>query len=193
MGAVLVESRERLLRDLNDPQREAVLHTNGPLLILAGPGSGKTRVITRRAAHLATTVTKPWHVLAITFTNKAAKELRERVEALEIGSGMTVGTFHAFCAKLLRIHGERVGVPRNFTIFDRDDRRKLLKKAIEACGLPEGNVTPAGVEQEISRAKLVEPTAPISRRMTVWSHPAFAMKSVFARNDEEIVRVSLAE
>jgi len=147
------ESRERLLRDLNDPQREAVLHCDGPLLILAGPGSGKTRVITRRAARLATTVTKPWHVLAITFTNKAAKELRERVEALDIGSGMTVGTFHAFCAKLLRIHGERVGVPRNFTIFDRDDRRKLLKKAIEACGLPEGNVTPAGVEQELSRAK----------------------------------------
>ena len=153
MGAALVESRERLLADLNEPQREAVLVADGPLLILAGPGSGKTRVITRRAAYLAATVTRPWHVLAITFTNKAAKELRERVDALAVGEGMTVGTFHAFCAKLLRIHGERAGIPKNFTIFDRDDRRKLFKQAIEVCGLSADNVTPAGVEQEISRAK----------------------------------------
>lgn len=153
MGAMLTESRERLLNDLNPPQREAVMVADGPLLILAGPGSGKTRVITRRAAYLAATVTRPWHVLAITFTNKAAKELRERVDALAVGEGMTVGTFHAFCAKLLRIHGERAGIPKNFTIFDRDDRRKIFKQAIELCGMSADNLTPAGVEQEISRTK----------------------------------------
>ncbi len=77
-------------------------HVDGPLLILAGPGSGKTRVVTRRAAFLASAVTRPWHVLAITFTNKAAREMEERIAALGVGDGMTVGTFHAFCAKLLR-------------------------------------------------------------------------------------------
>ncbi len=144
---------EHLFADLSEPQREAVAHTDGPLLILAGPGSGKTRVITRRAAHLAGTVTAPRHILAITFTNKAAKEMRERIDALHVARGMTVGTFHALCARLLRQYHERARVPRNFTIFDRDDRRKLLKEAIERCNLSTDNLTPAGTEQEISRAK----------------------------------------
>ncbi len=146
-------SVERLFTDLSDPQREAVAHTDGPLLILAGPGSGKTRVITRRAAHLARTVTEPYHILAITFTNKAAKEMRERIDALAVGEGMTVCTFHALCAKLLRRHHDRAGVPRNFTIFDRDDRRKLVKAAIERCNLSTDNLSPASVDQDIGRAK----------------------------------------
>src|SRR3972149_6916332 len=144
---------EGVFADLSDPQREAVAHTDGPLLILAGPGSGKTRVITRRAAHLACTVTEPRHILAITFTNKAAKEMRERIDALQVGEGMTVCTFHALCAKLLRWHHERAGVPRNFTIFDRDDRRKLIKAAIERCNLSTDNLSPASVDQDIGRAK----------------------------------------
>ncbi len=144
---------DQLFADLSDPQREAVAHTDGPLLILAGPGSGKTRVITRRAAHLACTVTEPRHILAITFTNKAAKEMRERIDALSVGEGMTVGTFHALCAKLLRRHHERAGVPMNFTIFDRDDRRNVIKTALERCNLSADNLSPASVDQEIGRAK----------------------------------------
>ncbi len=146
---------ESLLADLSEPQREAVTHTDGPLLILAGPGSGKTRVVTRRAAYLAATVTRPYHILAITFTNKAAREMRERMDALDAGEGMTVGTFHALCAKLLRWHHELAGVPKNFTIFDTDDRRKLIKKAVEECDLSTTNYSPASVEHEISRAKNV--------------------------------------
>ena len=143
----------RLLADLSEPQREAVTHTDGPLLILAGPGSGKTRVVTRRAAYLAATVTRPYHILAITFTNKAAKEMRERIDALGAGEGMTVCTFHALCAKLLRWHSDRARIPKNFTIFDTDDRRKVIKRAIEECELSPTNYSPASVEHEISRAK----------------------------------------
>ncbi len=153
VAAMASSTTDGLLADLNEPQREAVVHTDGPLLILAGPGSGKTRVITRRAALLASTVTSARHILAITFTNKAAKEMRERIDALSVGPGMTVCTFHALCAKLLRIHHERARVPRNFTIFDTDDRRKVLRQAIEECNLSAENLTPAGVEQHISRAK----------------------------------------
>ena len=87
---------------LNPPQQEAVSHTDGPLLVLAGPGSGKTRVITRRAAFLARTVTSPRHVLAITFTNKAAKEMQQRIAELDVGGGMTVCTFHSLGVRLLR-------------------------------------------------------------------------------------------
>ena len=150
---------ETLLDDLSAPQREAVIHTDGPLLILAGPGSGKTRVVTRRAAHLAYTVTSPHHILAVTFTNKAAREMQERVEALGVGGGITVGTFHAICAKLLRIHHDRAGIPRNYSIFDTDDRRKLIKQAIEQCDLSSDNWSPAMIEREISLAKNAMQTA----------------------------------
>ncbi len=144
---------ESLLADLSDPQREAVTHTEGPLLILAGPGSGKTRVVTRRAAHLARTVTEPHHILAITFTNKAAREMQERVEMLDVGRGMTVSTFHAWCARLLRRYHQRAGVPPNFTIFDRQDRRKLLEEAIVSSELSTSNWPPRVVDSVISRAK----------------------------------------
>ncbi len=142
-----------LLAGLSEPQRTAVVHTDGPLLIIAGPGSGKTRVVTRRAAHLARTVAHPSDILAITFTNKAAKEMQERIEALGMAEGMMVCTFHALCARLLRWHHDRAGVPRNFTIFDRDDRRKLIKQAVEACDLSTDNWRPASVERDISLAK----------------------------------------
>ena len=144
---------EDLLADLSEPQRQAVTHTNGPLLILAGPGSGKTRVVTRRAAYLAATVTDPWHILAITFTNKAASEMRDRIADLGVSRGMTVCTFHALCAKLLRRYSDRLGVPKNFTIFDRDDRRKLIRQAVEDCNLSASNWSPAAIDQDISRAK----------------------------------------
>jgi len=144
---------DRLLGGLSDPQLEAVQHTDGPLLILAGPGSGKTRVVTSRAAYLAATVTDARHILAITFTNKAAREMRDRIETLGVPRSMTVCTFHALCARLLREYHDRVGLPHGFSIVDRDDRRKLLKKAIEACDLASDRWRPAVVEAAISRAK----------------------------------------
>jgi DNA helicase-2/ATP-dependent DNA helicase PcrA len=149
----MTRNLDQLLTGLNAPQREAVLHAEGPLLVLAGPGSGKTRVITRRAAYLASTVTSPRHVLAITFTNKAAREMRDRVDLLDVEPGITVCTFHSLCARLLRENHQDAGIVRNFTIFDRDDRRKVLKMAIERCGFSETNWTPATVEPIISRAK----------------------------------------
>lgn len=144
---------EELLRDLTDPQREAASHVDGPLLILAGPGSGKTRVVTRRAAYLARHVIAPYRILAITFTNKAAREMRERIDALGVGRGMIVSTFHALCARMLREYAERAGLDRGFTIFDREDRRKVIKEAIEESRLSTGNWTPAAVEAVISDAK----------------------------------------
>ncbi len=180
---------ERLLADLSDPQREAVTHTDGPLLILAGPGSGKTRVVTRRAAHLAATVTKPHHILAITFTNKAAKEMRERIDALGVGAGMTVGTFHALCAKLLRWHHDRAGISRNFTIFDTDDRRKVIKRAIEECDLSATNYSPSAVEHEISRAKNAMLSADAyAAQATDWR--ARAIARIFSRYEQVLSEMS---
>ena len=143
---------DRMLEGLNEPQRAAVTHTEGPLLILAGPGSGKTRVVTHRAAHLALTTVEPWRILAITFTNKATREMRERVDALGVAAGMTVSTFHAFCARTLRVFASRAGLAKNFTILDRDDRRKMLKKAIGDADLS-GHWTPASAERIVSDAK----------------------------------------
>src|SRR5579859_6770961 len=112
---------EAYLADLTDPQREAVLHQEGPLLILAGAGSGKTRVITRRVAHLLYSGVKPYQILAITFTNKAAGEMRQRVEALAPGGRIWISTFHSLGARLLRRYADRLDLDRNFTIYDQRD------------------------------------------------------------------------
>ncbi len=129
------------------------MHVDGPLLVLAGAGSGKTRVTTRRAAYLATHATRPQNVLAITFTNKAASEMRERIEALGVGGPMTVCTFHSLCARLLRQYHEAAGVARDFTIFDESDRRKVVRRAISECELSESTWPVVRLGAQISRAK----------------------------------------
>jgi DNA helicase-2/ATP-dependent DNA helicase PcrA len=143
----------KLLDDLTPQQSEAVTHFEGPLLVLAGAGSGKTRVITRRIAYLIEQGVRPWNILAITFTNKAAGEMRQRVEALLPGNRVWVSTFHSLGARLLRQYSERVGLDRNFTIYDQADRVKLVKDAIESAGLDHARFTPETIQGAISKAK----------------------------------------
>jgi DNA helicase-2/ATP-dependent DNA helicase PcrA len=142
-----------LLADLNAPQREAVEYGDGPLLIVAGAGSGKTRVITRRVAHLIARGVRPAEVLAITFTNKAAGEMRERVAGL-VGDGrVLMSTFHSFCARVLRIDGRPVGLPPDFTIYDRDDQLSVVKEACRDLGIDTQSITPRALLGAISRYK----------------------------------------
>ncbi len=127
---------DEILEGLTDPQREAVVHRDGPLLVLAGPGSGKTRVITRRAAYLAATAVEARHILAITFTNKAAEEMGQRIAALGVGPEMTVCTFHSFCARLLRRFADRAGLNAGFSIFDQADGVAAVREALRRTSPP---------------------------------------------------------
>jgi len=150
------EYLEELLEGLNEPQREAVTHGEGPLLILAGAGSGKTRVLTHRIAYLIhTDQAQANEILAITFTNKAANEMRERVERL-LGHGtrgMWLMTFHSACARILRTDAARLGYTRQFTIYDQADARRLTKRAADAVGVDPKRYTPAALNNQISAAK----------------------------------------
>ena len=123
-----------VLDGLNPAQQEAVETVDGPLLIIAGPGSGKTRVITHRIAYLVRArQTSPYSIAAVIFTNKASREMRERLHRL-VGAGaesLTVGTFHAFCARLLRLDGDLVGLNSNYSIYDSDDQIAMVKQALE--------------------------------------------------------------
>jgi DNA helicase-2/ATP-dependent DNA helicase PcrA len=142
-----------LLRDLTPAQQEAVQHREGPLLILAGAGSGKTRVITRRVAYLIQEGVRPYNILAITFTNKAAGEMQRRVEELLPGNRVWISTFHSFGARLLRQYAERIGLDRNFTIYDQTDRVKVVKSALDAANLDNIRFTPDTIMNAISKAK----------------------------------------
>jgi DNA helicase-2/ATP-dependent DNA helicase PcrA len=147
---------DALLAGLNAPQREAVVHGEGPLLVLAGAGSGKTRVLTHRVAFLVQTArARAGEILAITFTNKAAQEMRERVELLLGHStrGMWVMTFHAACARMLRAEAPRLGYTRQFTIYDQADSRRLVKQCIDELGIDPKRFTPAALHHQISDAK----------------------------------------
>ncbi len=153
------ERVQALLEGLNEPQREAVTHGEGPLLILAGAGSGKTRVLTHRIAFLIFTGrAHPSEILAITFTNKAAQEMRGRVERLLTDPpthmrGMWLMTFHAACARILRAQGERLGYTSRFTIYDQADARRMVKRCIEEVGVDPKRFAPAAVHSQISQAK----------------------------------------
>ena len=141
---------EALLEGLNQPQRDAVSHGEGPLLILAGAGSGKTRALTRRIAYLVGTgAAQPSEILAITFTNKAAAEMRDRVEQL-VGArarAMWVMTFHSACARIMRSDAERLGYTRGFTIYDEADSVRLIKQCAEELGVDSKRFPPRGLKR----------------------------------------------
>ena len=143
--------------ELNEPQASAVAHTRGPLLVFAGAGSGKTRVITYRIANLvACERVAPWRILAVTFTNKAAGEMRARLQKLcgqEVARSLWVGTFHATCAKLLRLHGEAVGVRPNFVIYDAADQKAIVARVLKEMDLDERRYPPRAVLSHIHKHK----------------------------------------
>ncbi|WP_428389181.1 ATP-dependent helicase [Mucisphaera sp.] len=146
-----------LLDGLTEPQKEAVTHVDGPLLVLAGPGSGKTRVITRRVAHLVDRIgIAPWNILAITFTNKAAGEMRERVAQIlteKQSRAVTIATFHSLCARLIRIYADKLGLPPAYSIYDTADQKRAIKEALSNLEISTKNFPPASMLAAISDAK----------------------------------------
>jgi DNA helicase-2/ATP-dependent DNA helicase PcrA len=144
---------DALFGSLNPAQIEAVRHVDGPLLVLAGPGSGKTRVVTHRIAHLLHQGVPARQILALTFTNKASDEMRNRVHELAPGERVWVSTFHRFGARLLREYAGFVGLQPNFTIYDADDARATLRRVIEAGNIRTAHYTPDRIASAISAAK----------------------------------------
>ena len=144
-----------LLKNLNDNQREAVLHTDGPLLILAGAGSGKTRVITHRIAHLISSGVKPYNIFAVTFTNKAAEEMRNRVMKIAgpQGSSVFIKTFHSAAVYILRRFGENIGLTGNFTIYDGGDQEDVIKRILIDLKLDPKKIKPSMISSKISEVK----------------------------------------
>lgn len=169
------QTADGILLDLNEPQQRAVRHRDGPLLVVAGPGSGKTRVITRRAAYLVHSGVRPHNILAITFTNKAADEMRRRIEELGVRRGMWIYTFHALGARLLREFGPLAHVEPGFTIYDETDAQRVVKDAIEVCNISEMVVRPDAVRAAISDAKgRLETPADYAERAEWFEHRQIA-------------------
>jgi DNA helicase-2/ATP-dependent DNA helicase PcrA len=199
---------DSLLVGLTDDQRAAVSHVDGPLLVLAGPGSGKTRVITRRVARLVALGIPAWQVLALTFTNKAAGEMKRRVEEMVPAHvpgrrGLVVSTFHAFCAMFLRRHATECGVDPDFVIYDADDQRSAMKSALADAGLDAKNFQPAAVLSKVSGAKnqlldaaaFREEASDFSSRQVAKAYEAY--ERILARNkaldfDDLLMRVATA-
>ena len=145
-----------LLNDLNDAQRVAVEYIDGPSLVIAGAGSGKTRVLTYKIAYLLSQGMKPWSIMALTFTNKAAREMKERIGKLvgdDLAQHLYMGTFHSIFSRILRAEAEHIGFNNNFTIYDESDSRSLLKAIIKEMGLDDKTYKPAAVHARISMAK----------------------------------------
>jgi len=152
---------DKILAQLNDQQRLAVEHTEGPSLVIAGAGSGKTRVLTTRIAYLISKGLDPFNILALTFTNKASREMRERIESM-VGSeakNLWMGTFHSVFARILRVEADKIGYPRNFTIYDTDDAKSLIKRIIKEEELDPKVYKHSFVYNRISSAKnsLIKP------------------------------------
>jgi DNA helicase-2/ATP-dependent DNA helicase PcrA len=176
-----------LLDDLTPAQREAVTHFEGPLLVIAGAGSGKTRVITRRVGWLLEQGVKPWNILAITFTNKAAGEMRQRVDALVPGHRVWISTFHSLGARLLRRHAEQLGLDPRFTIYDQDDRIKIVKAALAGARVDHVRFTPETIQSAISKAKnqLLGPEAFVGNASDFFSQTVANVYPVYERKMRE--------
>ncbi|HEY6563417.1 MAG TPA: UvrD-helicase domain-containing protein, partial [Pirellulaceae bacterium] len=159
---------DQLLEGLNPAQREAVTCVEGPLLILAGPGSGKTRVVTTRIAYLLARGISPKGMAALTFTNKAAEEMRARLRQFPKGDQVWISTFHRFCSMLLRKYAPFVGLAENFTILDAEDSLSIVKSVLDDATLPASKCTPQQIARLISNAKndLVPPEALARRART---------------------------
>ena len=145
-----------LLNDLNESQRKAVEYIDGPSLVIAGAGSGKTRVLTYKIAYLLQQGVKPWSIMALTFTNKAAREMKERIGKLvgqELAQHLYMGTFHSIFSRILRAEAQHIGFTNNFTIYDESDSRSLIKTIVKEMGLDEKVYKPASVHSRISMAK----------------------------------------
>jgi len=183
---VTVTPHDELLADLNSAQREAVLHVDGPLLVVAGAGSGKTRVLTHRVAHLIRAHgVKPNEILAITFTNKAAGEMRERLERMLGGMARAIWilTFHAACGRMLRREAERLGYRSTFTIYDQADQVRLVKACLEQLGKDPKRFTPRGIHHQISNAKnqLVSPGEYQKRVSSFWDQTVAEVYGLYQR------------
>jgi DNA helicase-2/ATP-dependent DNA helicase PcrA len=183
---------DALLEGLNPPQREAVMHGEGPLLILAGAGSGKTRVLTHRIAYLMRTgQARADEILAITFTNKAANEMRERVELLvgRATRAMWVMTFHAASARMLRADAARLGYTRQFTIYDAADSRRLIKKCLDDLDFDVKRFTPRAMQSQISDAKNKLRSADDYRQL-VGSYFEQTVADVYQQYERELHRMN---
>jgi DNA helicase-2/ATP-dependent DNA helicase PcrA len=177
-----------ILEGLNPPQQAAVTHGDGPVLILAGPGSGKTRVITHRIAYLVREKrVPPWRILAVTFTNKAAREMRERVHQLlgEDASSVAMGTFHAMCARWLRIDGKAIGVSPDFVVYDDADQIALMKRTLDALHVDPRRSSPRAVLSAISNAKS-EMIVPAAFEARVTSYFDEVVARAYRRYDESL-------
>ena len=155
--------KEEIIQGLNNRQKEAVLATEGPCLVIAGAGSGKTKVLTHKIAYLIANGVKPWNILAITFTNKAANEMKERIEKLigDDAKDVWMGTFHSICVRILRRYIDRIGYKSDFVIFDTSDQRTLVKECLKALKVDDKMFTDRAVLSEISNGKneMLEPKA----------------------------------
>src|SRR5229473_978555 len=181
-----VASPEQYLADLNPAQREAVLTTEGPLLVIAGAGSGKTRVLTYRVAHLINAIgAKPNEILAITFTNKAAGEMKERLQRLlgRSGQGLWILTFHAACGRILRREAQRLGYRSNFTIYDQADQIRLVKQCLEELERDPKRFVPRGIHSQISNAKnqLISPDEYASRVASFYDQTVADVYNLYQR------------
>lgn len=156
-------NKEELINGLNDKQKEAVLATDGPCLVIAGAGSGKTKVLTHKIAYDIESGIKPWNILAITFTNKAANEMKERIEKLigDAAKDLWMGTFHSLCVRILRRYIDRIGYKTDFVIFDTSDQKTLIKECLKTLKVDDKIFTDRGVLSEISNGKneMLEPKA----------------------------------
>jgi DNA helicase-2/ATP-dependent DNA helicase PcrA len=183
---VTLVPHEELLDGLNPAQREAVLHVDGPLLVVAGAGSGKTRVLTHRVAHLIRAHgVKPNEILAITFTNKAAGEMRERLERMlgRVARAIWILTFHAACGRILRAEAPRLGFTASFTIVDQADQVRLVKACLEELGKDPKRFTPRGIHAQISNAKnqLVAPAEYAARVSSFWDQTVAEAYDLYQR------------